>query len=291
MKLEDLKAINNFNDKKHIYLEVVGSGEGQHLEAREKQWFGRLWMWLGFSNASMNKVMKYLVTHCNEANLVRRESSSGVVKYEFRNKSEDAFKNDIIPEKKCILKGKISHFLTHHSLVKKIQYQGISNLLAVWPNENKDASIEEGLTKWAGADLERNIAVRKIRQAFYDSTGVTTLWLEGLNLTSLPDEICKLEKLQTLHLRGNKLTHLPKDFVKLENLTHLFLDRNNLTHLPEDIGKLENLLSLGIKNNNLKALPEDIVKLSKLMFIQLDIDKVNNYSAILDQMPTVKVNH
>ena len=65
MKARDVRAISTFNTKEYRYLKVVGKGNEQYLDVTpKKNVLGRLWlqigMKLGFSNASMKKVIKYL---------------------------------------------------------------------------------------------------------------------------------------------------------------------------------------------------------------------------------------
>lgn len=60
MKELDISAIQQFDTKKHIYLEIVGKGNDRHLEAKKKGFFGRLWMKLKLSSASFSKIIEYL---------------------------------------------------------------------------------------------------------------------------------------------------------------------------------------------------------------------------------------
>lgn len=63
-RIEDsVRAIQNFQQVKGRFLRVVGQGSSQHLEAVNLNWFGRLLMWLGCSNASMVKVAKFVAQH------------------------------------------------------------------------------------------------------------------------------------------------------------------------------------------------------------------------------------
>jgi hypothetical protein len=56
----DTLAVRSFNTKKHLYLTVIDEGSSIHLEVRSRSWLGRLWMWLGWSNSSMSKVIEYV---------------------------------------------------------------------------------------------------------------------------------------------------------------------------------------------------------------------------------------
>lgn len=55
-------AIQNFDPKKHNYLAVKKEKGNVHLAVSHKTRFGRLWMSMGMSNASMTRVLKYLIS-------------------------------------------------------------------------------------------------------------------------------------------------------------------------------------------------------------------------------------
>lgn len=55
----DFRALRSFNTKEHLYLSVEGTGKDAHLEVKEIGFFGRIWMFLGISHASMKKVIAY----------------------------------------------------------------------------------------------------------------------------------------------------------------------------------------------------------------------------------------
>lgn len=57
---ESLEAIKRYNPSSSLYLRVVGEGAEQRLEVVQKNWFGRLLMWLGFTSACMSNVVRYV---------------------------------------------------------------------------------------------------------------------------------------------------------------------------------------------------------------------------------------
>lgn len=66
MKFEDKLAIETMNPSKHLYLEVVGKGDAQHLSVVSRGFWGRLWMKWGFNSSSMEKIAKYIVDHAGD---------------------------------------------------------------------------------------------------------------------------------------------------------------------------------------------------------------------------------
>lgn len=59
IKNTDINAILEYYPANHIYLKIVGKGDDRHLEAVKVNWLGRFWMWVGFSNASIQKIATY----------------------------------------------------------------------------------------------------------------------------------------------------------------------------------------------------------------------------------------
>ena len=93
---------------------------------------------------------------------------------------------------------------------------------------------------------------------------LTYLDLSGNQLSSLPPEIAKLQKLTKLSLHKNQLSNLPPEIGKLQNLTTLYLDHNQLNNLPHEIGKLQSLKALHLHHNQLNSLPETVQNLKNL---------------------------
>jgi hypothetical protein len=115
--------------------------------------------------------------------------------------------------------------------------------------------------------MDEKQVLRIIKQAGRE--GSIKLAVTYENLTSLPDEIGQLAKLETLNLTGNQLTVLPEGIGKLANLRVLYLSHNQLAAVPEGIGKLANLQMLYLHSNQLAAVPEGIGNLAKLQTLSL----------------------
>ena len=69
--------------------------------------------------------------------------------------------------------------------------------------------------------------------------------------------------MKILNLENNQLTSLPAEIGKLEKLERLYLDNNELTSLPAEIGKLEKLEELDLINNPIPK--EEIENLKELL--------------------------
>lgn len=74
----DLEAIQSFDTSQHLYLSVEGKGENQCLKAKERNWFGRLLMKLGWSSSSMSKVADYVnsLNFCKDSDALTKTIST-----------------------------------------------------------------------------------------------------------------------------------------------------------------------------------------------------------------------
>src|SRR5579859_4966665 len=93
---------------------------------------------------------------------------------------------------------------------------------------------------------------------------VVALSVRYCALTSLPQSLGQLARLQLLDVTGNQLTTLPDSLGDLLHLRKLYLDGNQLTELPETIGSLPALVELHVEANLLTTLPANISQLSRL---------------------------
>jgi hypothetical protein len=80
MNSEDIKIINDMNPSACYYVCVEGEGGNKHLSNRlvATHW-GRFFMRIGFSNASIDKVSNYILESANKNNLTHKEGA-GVVR-------------------------------------------------------------------------------------------------------------------------------------------------------------------------------------------------------------------
>lgn len=83
----------------------------------------------------------------------------------------------------------------------------------------------------------------------------------AVGLTEFPAEIFDLaDSLEVLNLSGNQLSDLPQDLTRLNKLRILFCSDNRFKHVPEVLGQCANLEMIGFKANQIthlsaKALP------------------------------------
>lgn len=117
--------------------------------------------------------------------------------------------------------------------------------------------------------LPNNYLSGAIPSSFWNLTQLSTLNLQGNQITSLPQSFSDLVNLNLLDLRSNQIGSLPTDFWNLIDLERLFLQDNQLTSLPESFGNLTNLPLIRLDNNWLTTLPESFSNLSNLWRLTL----------------------
>lgn len=135
------------------------------------------------------------------------------------------------------------------------------------------------------------------RIAEVQATGATTLDLNGLRLTTLPDELWHLTWLEELdvgyseereltdaiqdwgNLANNQLLELPSALGYLKALRVLKLRYNRLASLPTAFGELTALETLDLSNNQFAILPYILRRLPTLLTLNLS----HNYLTSLDE--------
>jgi len=95
------------------------------------------------------------------------------------------------------------------------------------------------------------------------------LYLDGLSLTSLSENIGDLENIEVLSFNNNKIQNIPSSIGKLSKLQGLAFNNNNIFNIPENIWKLKELEELHCNNNQINSLPESIGKLNKLQKLEI----------------------
>lgn len=89
-------------------------------------------------------------------------------------------------------------------------------------------------------------------------------------LAALPEELCKLKKLETLHLNGNHLRQLPAAFGQLTALKTLSLSGNQLRTVPTQLCGLRHLDVVDLSKNQIQNVPDTV---GELQAIELNLNQ------------------
>lgn len=144
-------------------------------------------------------------------------------------------------------------------------------------NQRPFLSAHSGL--WLGTFLDRQPAgnqVSELPHTFSNLTDLISLLLHFNRFTEFPPVICEsMHSVQQLYLTCNQITSLPEDISRLQELDTLGLAGNRLSSLPESIGTLTALTKLyvgdnGVQYNNfVSILPLSITRLTQLDVLDL----------------------
>ena len=106
------------------------------------------------------------------------------------------------------------------------------------------------------------------------------------NIEVIPSGIGALTNLEKLDLYSmTKLQRLPEEICKLKKLNKLNLAYSNILYLPFSIGELDSLKELDLSSTkHLKAIPDDICKLQKLNRLDLSYSKISSLPAKMGQL-------
>uniref|UniRef100_G3VRT6 Leucine rich repeat containing 57 n=1 Tax=Sarcophilus harrisii TaxID=9305 RepID=G3VRT6_SARHA len=104
----------------------------------------------------------------------------------------------------------------------------------------------------------------------------------------LPEELCKLTKLETLHLNNNHLTQLPAAFGQLSALKSLSLSGNRLRAIPSQLCSLRHLDVVDLSKNQIQSIPDTIGELQAIE-LNLNQNQISQISPQISRCPRLKV--
>ncbi|XP_061774091.1 leucine-rich repeat-containing protein 10 [Nerophis ophidion] len=159
-------------------------------------------------------------------------------------------------------------------------------------------------------DRTLDLSSRQLRQlpvaaCVFDE--LVKLYLSDNNLTSLPEElhllrklqllaldfncfeelpaaVCRLPQLSILYLGNNRLYHLPKELQELKELNTLWLETNCFSVFPNVVCELPNLKTLHLGYNQIRSLPNELGRLEELRSIWLAGNELTDFPPVLLEM-------
>lgn len=129
---------------------------------------------------------------------------------------------------------------------------------------------------------------------WWEHAEFTKLYLCSNHISSIPDDIAKLQSLTTLELQDNQLTTLPNGIGSLSQLSKLNISRNKISKLPDAFFQLKELRLLLGQHNDLEELSDDIGNLSLLEQMDLSHNKLRSLPAtvgFLSRVTRLNLSH
>lgn len=109
--------------------------------------------------------------------------------------------------------------------------------------------------------------------------------LSGLNLTSVPQKISSMQKLQALNLSNNAITQNFRFLSHLLFLSELRISGNGLTKIPDELSALQNLKILDVSNNHFSNNYAGALNgLKNLEWLSLQSNQIATFPAELGQL-------
>jgi len=111
--------------------------------------------------------------------------------------------------------------------------------------------------------VDGNMRGKALPNSICEYPEITVIRARNIGLTSLPDCMSQLTKLEKLYINSNSFEALPDMFAAMTSLEILDLSNNNLVSLPETVYTLTNLKTIHISGNQLSE--EDMKKLKEAL--------------------------
>ena len=128
----------------------------------------------------------------------------------------------------------------------------IKALKPVKQQENVDKPIQVALKR-----------IENVRNNVFSSVAI-----DGLNLSTLPDELFSLEDINNLDISRNRLSTIPLEICQYTKLRKLHLGSNEFTELPLCLFRLKQLTHLYINDNKISTIPAEISQLQNLEMLR-----------------------
>ncbi|XP_034273647.1 leucine-rich repeat-containing protein 57 [Pantherophis guttatus] len=122
------------------------------------------------------------------------------------------------------------------------------------------------------------------------ASNLRTIDLSNNKLESLPPFIGKFSVLKSLALNHNRLTVLPEDLCKLKKLEILHLNNNQLTRLPSSFGQLAALKTLSLSGNKLQTIPIQLCSLHHIDVVDLSRNQIQSIPDTIGELQAIELN-
>jgi len=130
-------------------------------------------------------------------------------------------------------------------------------------------------------------AIRQVPENIFKLEMLETFVACELFLKKIPDELFEMGHLRGLYLANNDLGSIPKEIEKLHLLQELSLSENKLTELPVYISSLKHLTYLDLSDNLIERIPDSLVDLKKLEIIYLQDNNLDHFPLPLLELKNV----
>ncbi|WP_026726296.1 COR domain-containing protein [Flavobacterium sasangense] len=127
-----------------------------------------------------------------------------------------------------------------------------------WQNIRKSKQ-ENKNNKSTNETIEHNNRLESQQLVTIDKQGkITEIFLNGIELTEIPEEVFELKNLKRFDCVNNRLTSISTKFSELSELNTIFLFSNKIEEIPEQVIFHKSLKKLEIHDNPIKTIPPEL---------------------------------
>lgn len=113
--------------------------------------------------------------------------------------------------------------------------------------------------------------------------GLRVVYLSDNRITTLPDNLARMEMLNKLYLGRNQFGHVPSILFGLSWLNSLDLSNNQIIEVDPRIGEM-NLMYLNLGDNQLTSLPKEIADLRNLKALDVGFNQLTGLPSSIVEM-------
>lgn len=156
-------------------------------------------------------------------------------------------------------------------------------------NDSKQKNVRKKIT-----ELCNEISNDKVSSSYKSNNSIIStdkkgkyLWLQNKGLTSLPNDLGKLDIYKAI-LTGNDLTEIPNQVFEISSLQNLIVAVNPIKDFPCELNRLKRLKSISIAKTEITEINCDLSKLDSLEHFDISRNNLNNLPNEIKNIPNLK---
>jgi Leucine-rich repeat (LRR) protein len=145
----------------------------------------------------------------------------------------------------------------------------------------KDIDDLSGISTLTVEDQGKTVPITKLRNAH--------LFLNHNRISSLPDEIARLEGVQFIYLENNQLHDLPPELARMPSLEGMYFTGNQFTEIPPFVFTMTRLKKLQFSKNAIALLPPELGNLVELRHFNVANNRITEIPASISKLSKLRV--
>lgn len=139
----------------------------------------------------------------------------------------------------------------------------------------------EGISRLIVEDDGRKIPITEVKNLH--------VFLNKNQISSIPDEIRKLDQVVFLYFEYNRLHDLPEALQDMDDLVGMYFTANEFNQIPPFVFQMRRLKKLQFSKNQIRVLPPEIGNLSELRHFNIAGNRISHIPATISQLTRLRV--